>query len=123
MAAVLTSFISSSSSYFWSLEFLDPQSSFNATFPRPVPLLITNSLSGVSVDSTSVLSTLNRFLDSCKFHLFVPIFCSDYVGSSSYNDTTSLQASIQALKKHAMTRRNPITGNFTNLSPDELYAA
>ena len=74
MTAVLASTNPSGSSYFGLLDFLDSQSSFDATFPRPTPLLGTPFTSGASIDSTSLLSTLNRFLDSCKFHLFVPIF-------------------------------------------------
>jgi hypothetical protein len=123
MTAVLASTSKTTSSYFGSLDFLDCQSIFDATFPRPVPLLVTPSPAGASVDSTSLLSDLNLFIDGCKFHLFVPIFRSDYVGSSDRDDTASLHATIQALKKPAMSFRNPASGHWINLSPDELYAA
>jgi hypothetical protein len=123
MTAVLASTSTSGSSYFGSLDFLDVQSAFDTTFPRPIPLLVTVLPSSVSIDSTSLLSELNKFIDDCKFHLFVPIFRSDYVGSSDRNDLASLHATIQALKKPSMSFRNPVSGHWTNLSPDELFAA
>jgi hypothetical protein len=66
---------------------------------------------------------LNKFLDLCKFHLFVPIYRSDYVGTFDRDDAASLHATIQSLKKHAMSSRNPVSGHWVNLTPDELFAA
>ena len=123
MTAVLAASNTASSSFYGSLDFLDSQSSFDAVFPLPVPLLVTISSSGTSIDSTSLPTKLNRFLDTCKFRLFIPLFRFDYVGSSDRDDSAALHATIQALKKPAMTRRNPVSGAYINMSPDELYAA
>ena len=123
MTAVLASSNTSGSSYFGSLEFLDSQLAFDATFPNPVPLVVAVSPSGVSIDSTFLRISLNQFIDCCKFHLFIPLFRSDYVGSSNRDDTASLHATIQALKKPAMSYRNPTSGHWVNMSPDELFAA
>ena len=122
MSAVLGSSASSASSYFGSLEFLDSQVSFDATFPQPVPLVVTPSSNGVSVDSLSLLKTLNQFVDQCKFHLFVPIFRSDYVGTFTRDDSASLHATLQALKRPAMSYRDATSGRWINLTPDELFA-
>jgi hypothetical protein len=75
---------------------------FDFTFPHPVPLLVTASSTGASVDSLSLLVTLKTFLDWCTFHLFVPLFCSDYVDTFAHDDVASLQATITALKKVSM---------------------
>jgi hypothetical protein len=99
MHAVLASAGSSCSSYFGSLDFLDSQSAFNTIFPHPVPLLFLNSSTGVTIDSISLSVILDKFLDRCKFHLFVPIFRFDYVGTFARDDAASLQATISALKR------------------------
>ena len=124
MTAVLKTSKTSGSSFHGSLDFLDSQPAFQTTFPQPVPLLVSiTSSSAVSVDSHSLSVALNKFLDLCKFHLFIPIYRSDYVGTFDRNDAASLHATIQSLKKHAMSSRNPASGHWVNLTPDELFAA
>jgi hypothetical protein len=123
MSAVLASSTASRSSYFGSLDFLDCQATFDSTFPKPVPLLVTISSNGVSLDSLSLSVSLNKFIDHCKFHLFVPIFRSDYVGTFIRDDAASLHATLQALKKPAMSYRHSTSGHWINLTPDELFAA
>jgi hypothetical protein len=124
MSAVLASSSASGSSYFGSLGFLDSQAEFDSTFPQPVPLLVSvSTTTGLSIDSLSLLAALNLFLDHCKFQIFLPIFRSDYVGTANHNDAASLHVTVQALKRHAMTSRNPVSGHWINLTPDELYAA
>jgi hypothetical protein len=98
MTAILAATSTSSSSYFGTLDFLDSQAAFDLVFPQPVPLLVTPSLSGASVDSISLLANLLMFVNRCKFHLFVPIFRCDYVGTSDRDDAASPHATIQALK-------------------------
>jgi hypothetical protein len=81
-------------SYFGSLDFLDSQSVFDSAFPNPVPLLVTvSSTASVSIDSTSLLADINLFIDRCKFRVFVPIFRSDYVGTSDRDDAASMPLS------------------------------
>ena len=121
MKAVLAATSTSSSSYFGSLDFLDSQAAFDAVFPTPVPLLVARSSSGVSVDSTSLTLALLSFVDRCKFHLFVPIFRCDYVGTADRDDATSLHATIKALKRPAMSHRHPSAGHWINLTPDDLF--
>jgi hypothetical protein len=70
-----------------------------------------------------LLAALNLFLDRCKFQIFLPIFRSNYVGTANLDDAASLHATVQALKRHAMTSRNPVSGHWINLTLDELYAA
>jgi hypothetical protein len=85
MTAVLASINDSSSSYFGSLAFLDSQSEFDCTFPNPIPLIVTPSVSNrsvpLSIDSASVSTVIHAFIDQCKFQMFLPIFRSDYVGT------------------------------------------
>jgi hypothetical protein len=88
-----------------------------------VPLLVTVVSASVSIDSSSLLVGLNQFIDQCKFRLFVPIFRSDYVGTLERNDSASLYATLQALKKPSMSYRHPTSGHWINLTPDELCAA
>jgi hypothetical protein len=123
MHAVLASAGSSCSSYFGSLDFLDSQCAFDAIFPHPVPLFFLNSSTGVTIDSISLSAILDKFLDRCKFHLFLPIFRSDYVGTFARDDAASLQATISALKKITMNSRNSSSGAWVNLHPDEVFAA
>jgi hypothetical protein len=124
MTAVLVTAGTSGSSYYGSLDFLDSQASFDLTFHRPAPLLVTVSPTvGLLIDSISPPASLNTFLDQCKFRVFIPIFRSDYVGTADRDDAASLHATVQALKKHAMTSRHPVSGHWINLTPDELYAA
>ena len=123
MSAVLTSTRSSGSSFFGTLDFLDSQSAFDLVFPRPVPLSVTASPTGATVDSISLPISLEKFLDQCKFHLFIPIFRSDYVGTFARDDAASLQATVTALKKLAMSSRHPSSGAWINLHPDEVFAA
>jgi hypothetical protein len=74
MKAVLASPSSPGSSYFGALEFLDFQIAFDVHFsPFPVPLLVTATSTGVSVDSILLTIALDKFIDGCKFHLFVPV--------------------------------------------------
>jgi hypothetical protein len=122
MTAVLTSTSTSGSSYFGPLDFLDSQPAFDSIFPHPLPLLVTTSSLGVSVDSLSLPLLLDKFLDRCKFHLFVPIYRSDYVGTVARDDAASLQATIVALKKLSMSSRSP-SGAWINMHPDEVFAA
>ena len=123
MTAVLAATHTSSSSYFGSLGFLDSQVVFDSVFPNPVPLLVTPSPHGATVDSTSLLKGLLAFVDCCKFTLFVPIFRCDYVGTADRDDAASLHATIHALKRPSMSYRNPTSGHWINLTPDELFAA
>ena len=126
MSAVLASTTDSSSSYFGSLEFLDSQSEFDRTFPNPIPLIIPPSTSNrsvpLSIDSASVSTVIHSFIDQCKFQVFLPIFRSDYVGTANRDDAASLHATVQSLKKYSMSFRNPTSGQWTNLTPDELFA-
>jgi hypothetical protein len=123
MTAVLTSTSSSSSSYFGPLDFLDNQVAFDSVFPTPTPLTVTVSTTGASIDSLVLPALLDTFIDRCKFHLFVPIFRSDYVGTFARDDAASLQATVSAIKKLAMSSRNPSSGAWVNLHPDEVFAA
>ena len=47
---------------------------------------------------------------------------SDYVGTANRDDVASLHATVQSLKKYSMSSRNPTSGQWTNLTPDELFA-
>jgi hypothetical protein len=115
MQAVLATSRTSRSSYFGPLDFLDSQVAFDAAIPNKIPLLVTSSTSGVSVDSSAILLDLLAFVDRCKFHLFVPIFRVDYVGTADRDDAAALHATIQALYRHT------ITGHWVNLTPGELF--
>jgi hypothetical protein len=53
--------------------------------------------------------------------LFVPIFRVDYVGTADRDDAAALHATIQALKRPAMSYRHDNTGHWINLTPDELF--
>jgi hypothetical protein len=109
-------------SFYGSLEFLDDQSMFDKVFPHPVPLLLSSSSTGSSLNSASVCQAMTTFIDQCKFQLFVPLFRTDYVGTANRNDAASLRATIIALKKLRMsTRLN--SGQWINLTPDDLFAA
>jgi hypothetical protein len=116
MQAVLATTRTSRSSYFGPLDFLDSQVAFDAVFPHPVPLLVTSSTSGMSVNSSVLLLEFLSFVDRCKFHLFVPIF---RVGTANRDDAASLHATIQALKRPAMSYPHAITGHWINLTPDK----
>jgi hypothetical protein len=122
MTAVLASNPDSSSSHFGSLEFLDSQCEFDRTFPNPIPLNVTPSASNRSVplstDSASVSTVIHAFIDQCKFQVFLPIFCSDYIGTANPDDTASLHATVQSLKKYSMSFHNPTSVQWTNLTPD-----
>ena len=107
MSDVLASSPSSSSSYFGSLDFLDSQSAFDCTFPHPILLLVTCATASVSIDLLSLLVTLNRFVDQCKFRLFVHILCCDYVGTNDRDNSASLYATLQALKKRLCPTATP----------------
>jgi hypothetical protein len=61
-------------------------------------------------------------IEQCKFRVFLPTFCSDYVGTANHNDAALLHATIQALKKLLMSSRNPSNGHWLNLTPNKLYA-
>jgi hypothetical protein len=117
MQAVLATSRTSRSSYFGPLDFLDSQVAFDAAFPNKIPLIVTSSTSGVSVDSSAILLDLLAFVDRCKFHLFVPIFRVDYVGTADRDDAAALHATIQALKRPAMSYRHAITGHWSILPP------
>ena len=125
MTAVLASTNDSGSSYFGSLEFLDFQAEFDHTFPNPIPLFITPAPSDLSVplsiDSTSSSTVIHNFIDQCKFQVFLPIYCSNYVGTANRDDAASLHATIRTFKKFSMSFRNPTSGHWTNLTPDELF--
>ena len=115
----------SGSSYFGSLEFLDFQSKFDRTFPNPTPLFVTSSPSKLSIplpiDSTSVSLVIHYFVDQCKFQVFLPIYHFNYVGTANHDDAASLHATVQILKKFAMSFRNPASDQWINLIPDELF--
>jgi hypothetical protein len=123
MTAVLASTSASSSSYFGTLDFLDSQSTFDAVFTSPVPLLVTPSAASASVDSLLLLAALIAFIDRCKFQLFVPIFCCDYVGTTNRDSAASLHATILALKRPSMSYRHPTSGHWLHLTPNKLFAA
>jgi hypothetical protein len=126
MAAVLASAGSSTSgghAYYCTLNFLDTQSCFDSTFPHATPLLVSSATLGTTViDSVAVAITINAFVDQCKFQLFLPIFCTGYIGTADRNDAASLHATVQAIKKLAISYRNPISGHWVNLTPDDLFA-
>ena len=125
MTAVLTSTNNSSSSYFGYLKFLDFQAEFDRTFLNSIPLFITPAPSKLSVplsiDSTSASTVIHNFIDQCKFQVFLPIYHSDYVGTTNCDDAASLHATAQTLEKFSMSFRNPTSGHWTNLTPDELF--
>jgi hypothetical protein len=127
MAAVLASSTGSSlsgHSYYGSLNFLDSQQSFDTIFPHPTPLLLSLSHSGnPTINTHTISATLTTFIDRCKFELFISLFRTDYVGTKDCNNASSLHATVQALKKLAISYRNPQTGTWTNLTPDELFAS
>ena len=91
------------SSYFGSLEILDFQSKFDCTFPNSTPLFVMPSPSKLSIpmsiDSTFALTVIHEFVDQCKFQVFLPINCSDYVGTANRDDAASLHTKVQTLKK------------------------
>ena len=103
-------------SYRGSLEFLEDQAIFNEVFPNPIPTAANPA------DGDLILSTITTFVDRARFLAFVPIFRTDYVGTSDRNDAMSLSHIIKAIKRLAMATRNPTNGAWTNLSPDELFA-
>jgi hypothetical protein len=77
MSAALATIGSSTGghSYFGSLDFLDSQSAFATTFPRPTPLLLVHtSRNHMTIDLLTVNTALHKFVDQCKFYLFIPIF-------------------------------------------------
>jgi len=115
----------SGSSYFGSLKFLDFQAEFDCTFPNPIPLFITPAPSELSIplsiDSTSALTAIPTFIDQCKFQVFLLIYHSDYVSTANCDDAASRHATVQTLKKFSMSFRNPTSGHWTNLPPDELF--
>jgi hypothetical protein len=95
----------------------------DSTFPHATPLLVSSATLGPTVvDSVAVATTINAFIDQRKFQLFVPIFCTDYVGTADRNNAASLHATIQAIKKLAMSYRNPVSGHLVNLTPDDVFA-
>jgi hypothetical protein len=122
MAAALASGSAGGHSYYGSLNFLDSQAVFDLVFPHPIPTLIVASSTSSSVDSNSVRDVITTFANQCKFQLFVPIFWTDYVGTADRNDSASLQATVHALKKLAMSSRHPTSGQWINLTPDDLFA-
>ena len=63
MQAVLATSRTSQSSYFRPLDVLDSQVAFDAVFPNKIPLLVTSSTSGVSVDLSVLLLDLLSFVD------------------------------------------------------------
>ena len=82
MTAILTSNSSASSSNFGLLNFLDTQVAFDSIVPDTTSLYASASqTAGASIDSLSLPAALNKFLDPYKFHPFLPIFWSDYVGT------------------------------------------
>jgi hypothetical protein len=123
MTAVLSSTTPSGSSYYGSLNFLDSQSAFDLSFPHPIPLrVVTLSTATLSIDSLLLQKSITAFVDQCKFRIFVPIFCSDYVGTTNRNDAASLNATNKALKQLFTSSCNPSNGQWLNLTPNELYA-
>jgi hypothetical protein len=48
------------------------------------PSLIINYSVSI-VDSTSICAIINAFVNQCKFHPFIPICCTDYVGTGNYS--------------------------------------
>jgi hypothetical protein len=123
VTAALTATSSSRSSHFGLLNFLDYQPAFVSIFPNLAPLLLTASAAGVSIDSLSLPSSITKFLDRCKFSLFVPIFRSGYVGAFARDDAASLQATVSSIKKIAMSSRHPTSGAWVNMQPEEVFAA
>lgn len=95
---------------------MDKQEIFNKVFPNPTPIAITQA------DTATIATTIAAFVDCAKFSAFVPIFCKDYVGTPDRNDAMSLAHIVKALKKLAMSSRNPSNRAWTNLSPDKLFA-
>jgi hypothetical protein len=105
-------------SYYGTLDFLDTQSCFDSTFPHATPLLVSSATLGtIVVDSVAVATTINTFVGQCKFQLFIPIFRTGYIGTADRNDAASLHATVQAIKKLAMSYRNPVSGHWVNLTP------
>jgi hypothetical protein len=50
------------------------------------------------------------------------IYHSNYVDTANRDDAaSSLRATVQTLKKFAMSFRNPTSGRWTNLTSDELF--
>jgi hypothetical protein len=127
MAAVLASITGSAlsgHSFYGSLDFLDAQTSFDTVFPHPSPILLSLTTAGTpTIDTTTISSTINTFANRCKFELFIPLFRTDYVGTAGHDDTASLYATVQAIKKLSMSYRHPQTGSWVNWTPDELFAA
>jgi hypothetical protein len=123
MAVVLASagsLTSGGHSYYGALNFLDTQSCFDSTFPHATPLLVSSATLGTTiVNYVAVATTINAFVDQCKFQLFIPIFCTDDVGTADRNDAASLHATVQAIKKLAISYLNPVSGHWVNLTPDD----
>jgi hypothetical protein len=123
MTAILTASGTSIFTYRGSLDFLDSQTSFASIFPHPIPTLLGSSAtSSVVVNTTSVVSRMNQFIDQCKFSAFLPIFRTDYVGTVDRNDATSLLATVKSIKELKMARRDPASGKWIHCTPDDLYA-
>jgi hypothetical protein len=109
-------------SYFGSLGFLDSQSAFAITFPRPTPLLLVHtSRNHMTINLLTVNTALHKFINQCKFYLFIPLFRADYVGTADCDGASSLSATIESLEKLAMSSRAAL-GHWSNLTPYELFA-
>jgi hypothetical protein len=110
--------------YYGPLDFLDHQLAFDNVFPDPVPFVVSHSTATPTSGNhtSSILATIRTFVDQAKFLVFVPIFRTDYVGTADRNDAAALSHTIKALKKLAMSSRNPTNGSWANISPDELFA-
>jgi hypothetical protein len=126
MTAVLASSNNSSSSYSGSLKFLDFQAEFDHTFPNPIPLFVTPSFSelsaSLSIDSIFASTVVHTFIDQSKFQVFLPTIYTALIMSILLTTMTPplfTPQYKQTLKKFSMSFRNPTSGHWTNLTPDE----
>jgi hypothetical protein len=70
-----------------------------------------------------VSTVIHALIDQCKSQVFLPILRSNYIGTAkNRDDAASLHATVQSLKKYSMSFRNPTSGQWTNRTPDELFA-
>ena len=85
--------------------------------------LLHASRTGASISSLLLPAALAKCFDRCKFHLFIPIIRSDYMGTFARNNDASLQVRVSVLKKLSMSFHNPSSGAWVTMHPDEVFAA
>jgi hypothetical protein len=104
--------------YLGSLSFLDDQTTFDATFPNPLPFEEDGSPSDRTC-STSVSSRIKQFLDRCEFDLFATILHLDYVGTTSATNSASIRQIGERLRRLRTVFQ--VHGQPCHCSVDDLF--